>query len=662
MEKIYSGKAKNRRKSYVDLPKLRDADAAEASEVGDDENESLLDLDLPQISIDIDLLTDELSTVDEKCISPEIPDTVNTFVGFIESRISKRYNSITPGMRFGDMTEEDEFFIEAIKRLSKLKIVLDEFPYTSSFNRVSKVLQQAMVLMEEEFGALLQDWVAPTDPISKGMAFKSSSSKWDPSPTPTPETSEENNEQDFPGYSKENLILMNKIASLMIPAGYQYECCQVYSTMRKDGLNEQVRRFECEKVNAEDVPKLKWVSLEPDITRWVMLAKHCSNVLFPGERKLGETVFSDHVTVFTGLFINLLRGVTTQLVEFATAVATATPKSKRLLKFLEIYEAIRDLGDSIHDSDSGNVKLEETCTIKSEISSARDSIGEAVFNMFNDLKNSIRNDANKTPIQGGAVHPRTRYVMHYMKCAFDEYQDTLEHVLRQHIQRDADDTEESSMLSKQLLAVIELLDSSLETKSALYKDPSLGYIFLMNNDRFILQTVKEMKVVLGDNWCRRKSSDVRNYHKSYQRETWNRLLQCITQEGVQVNGKPNRRILKERLKNFNAMFDDIYKTQSTWVVSDPQLLSEIRVSITAVVSPAYRSFVGRYKPQFEGAKSIDKYIKYQPEDIEAMIETLFEGIEKVDNQMNAIQAVSTVKQTTGAFKNLLKSYKNVGLM
>lgn len=39
-----------------------------------------------------------------------------------------------------------------------------------------------------------------------------------------------------------------------------------------------------------------------------------------------------------------------------------------------------------------------------------------------------------------------------------------------------------------------------------------------------------------------------------------------------------------------------------------------------------------------------------------------QGTEKVDNQMNSIQAVSTVKQTTGAFKNLLKSYKNVGLM
>ncbi|CAI9259984.1 unnamed protein product [Lactuca saligna] len=661
MEKIYSGKVKNRRKSCVDVPKLPDDDVTDASDAGDDvEDESLSHLDLHQISIDIDQFTDELSTVDEKEISPEIPDTVNTFVGIIESRINKRYNSIQPGSRFANLTEEDEFFIEAIKRLSKLKIVLGEFPNSSSFNMVSKVLQQAMVLMEEEFGALLQDWTTPTEPIPKS---KSSSSKSDPLPTLTPETSYSNIEQDFPGYTEENITVMNKIVSLMIPAGYQYECCQVYSTMRKDGLNEQVKRFEFEKFNVEDVPKLKWVSLEPDITRWIKLANHCSSVLFPAERKLGETVFSDHLKVFTTLFINILRGVTTLLVESVTVVATAKPKAKRLLKFLEMYVAIRDLGDSIDDSDFSNVKLEESCSLTSEISSATYIIGQVVLNMFNDLKSSIKNDANKTPIQGGGVHPTTRYVMNYIKCAFDEYQHVLEYVFREHTKPEDDDTEEeSSILSKQLLSVIQLLDSNLETKSALYKDASLGYIFLMNNDRFILQTVKEMNGVLGDNWCRRKSSDVRNYHKSYQRETWNRLLQCLTQEGVQVKGKPNRRILKERFKNFNAMFDEIYKTQSTWVVSDDQLLSEIRVSITAVVSPAYRSFVGRYKPQFEGAKSIDKYIKYQPEDVEAMIETLFEGTEKVDNQMNSIQAVSTVKQTTGAFKNLLKSYKNVGLM
>lgn len=599
MEKKYNGKAKNRKQSNV-------------VEVVDDQGETLLDIDQDQISAEIDNLIDDLSNVDEKQHSTEIPDTVvDTFVRIIESKI-KAYNCLKSGTRFGNMVEDDKYFIEAIRRLSKLKVILNEFQNTSSFNNISKVLQQAMVLMEEEFRALLQDSNAPSEPITKGA------------------TLEPNNEEEFPGYSKENVLLMNKIATLMINAGYQYECCQGYSTIRKDELMDQIKRYEFEKLNVEDVHKSKWASLEPDITRWVKLTNHCSNILFPAEKKLGESVFSDHFSVFMGLFINLIRGITTSLLEFATAVAMEKPKGKRLFKFIDIYEAIRGIEVVFDNSVSSDIKLEESTTLKSEILSVGDSIGEAVVNIFCDLKNSIRNDTIKTTVSGGAVHPLTRYVMNYLKSAVDEYQNTLEDIFQQYLKLENEPSSDvnNSSLSIQLLSVIDLLEANLETKSALYKDLSLRSIFLMNNFRYILQMVKgtnEMKQLIGDNWCRRKSSDVRNYHKSYQRETWTKLLQWLTQEGVQVNGKPSRPILKERFKNFNAMFDEIHKTQSAWVVSDEQLLSEIRVSINAVVSPAYRSFVGRYKPQFEGAKSIDKYIKYQPEDLESLIETLFEG-------------------------------------
>ncbi|XP_071688574.1 exocyst complex component EXO70C1-like [Rutidosis leptorrhynchoides] len=591
MEKKCNAKSKNRKKGNA--------------EVVDDQDESLLNIDHDQISIEIDNLMEQSSNDNEKSNSTRVPNTVDTFVRIIESKI-KAYNALKSGSRFGNMMNDDEYFIEAIRRLSKLKVVLSE--NTSSFDNINKILQQAMLLMEEEFRALLLDLNASYEPIAKGATLES------------------NNEDEFPGYSEENVNLMSKIALIMIDTGYKYECCQVYGTIRKDELMEQLKRYEFEKLNVEDVHKSKWASLEPDITRWVKLTNHCSNVLFPAEKKLGETIFSHH---FSGVFINLIRDITTSLIEYANAVAMEKPKGKRLFKFIDMYEAIRSLRAVIEDSLSSDVEPDESSTLKSEISSAGDNIGEAVVNMFYDLKSNIQSDSNKTTVSGGGVHPLIRYVMNYIKCAVEEYQKTLEHIFRQYVKVGNEPISDvnNSSLSTQLLSVIDLLEANLETKSGLYKDLSLRYIFLMNNYRYILQVVKstnEMKQLIGDNWCLRKSSDVRNYHKSYQRETWTKLLQWLTQEGVQVNGKPSRKRLKERFKNFNAMFDEIHKTQSGWVVSDDQLLSEIRVSISAVVSPAYRSFVGRYKPQFEGTKSIDKYIKYQPEDIESMIETLFE--------------------------------------
>jgi exocyst complex protein 7 len=236
--------------------------------------------------------------------------------------------------------------------------------------------------------------------------------------------------------------------------------------------------------------------------------------------------------------------------------------------------------------------------------------------------------------------------MNYLKYG-GEYKATLEQVFREHskIER-ADSTsrprfegetqnsnndiaeENQSPFSNQLMRVMDLLDSNLGAKSKLYKDIALSCIFMMNNGRYIVQKIKgstEIHQMIGDTWCRRKSSELRNYHKNYQRETWSKLLSCLGHEGLQVNGKVIKPVLKERFKSFNMLFDEIHKTQSSWVVSDDQLQSELRVSISAVVIPAYRSFLGRFSQYLTSGRQSEKYIKYQAEDLETSIDELFDG-------------------------------------
>ena len=97
------------------------------------------------------------------------------------------------------------------------------------------------------------------------------------------------------------------------------------------------------------------------------------------------------------------------------------------------------------------------------------------------------------------------------------------------------------------------------------------------------------------------------------------------EEVFNVNGKVQKPVLKERFKSFNSLFDEIHRTQSSWVVKDEQLQSELRVSISGVVVPAYRAFIGRFAQIFDPGRQTEKYIKYQPEDIETYIDELFEG-------------------------------------
>ncbi|KAL6227662.1 hypothetical protein ACLB2K_001619 [Fragaria x ananassa] len=154
--------------------------------------------------------------------------------------------------------------------------------------------------------------------------------------------------------------------------------------------------------------------------------------------------------------------------------------------------------------------------------------------------------------------------------------------------------DDESPFAVQLAWVMALLDSNLEAKSKLYKK---------------IKDSQEINACMGDTWCRKRSSELRQYHKNYQRETWSRLLSFLSHEGLSNHGKVQKPVLKERFKSFNAMFDEIHKTQSTRVVSDEQLQSELRVSISAVVIPAYRSFLGRFAQVLDPGRQTEKYVK-----------------------------------------------------
>ncbi|GAA0166369.1 membrane traffic protein [Lithospermum erythrorhizon] len=629
-------------------------------------------IQIDKVAEDIDEFTNVLSTTDDKSNPPQVPDSVETFSKIIESRISKYHSSAN---KFGKMNEEDAIFIDAVKRISKLADAFGEFPSTastsSSLNRTSSVLQRAMTFLEEEFRALLEEPSSsslvispPTSARKHGSGTKillknvsSFSSHSNHSPHPKNEESTEADQEkfDFPGYSPETVMRMKEIATTMISAGYESECCQVYSIVRRSAFSDEMKKkLDFEKINMEDVHRMPWETLEKEISRWVKVVKACAQNLFPGERKLCTEVFSDHPLISRSLYSNLARAIVINLLDFAEAVSMTKRSAEKLFKFLDVHETLRDLALP-DESDSCDNNQHE---LNAEITNVSQRIGEAAVNIFTDLETSIDNDVSRTPVPGGAVHPLTRYVMNYLKLA-SEYKETLEIIFTEHEKLQESSPNEENVdsageepqrhsvesnnslhhsygtvasttpFSFQLVKVMQLLDKNLEEKSKLYRDVSLSYVFLMNNGRYILQRVKgstEIHQVMGDYWCRKRSTTVRQFHKNYQRETWGKVLQILSHEGLMVGNKPNKLLLKERFKQFSMVFDDIHKTQSTWVVSDEQLQSELRVSITAVVIPAYRSFIGRFRQYLESSRNLSKYIKYQPDDIEILIEDLFGGI------------------------------------
>lgn len=620
-------------------------------ETGDFDNKQSLEepftkFSLVQALTDVDQFFENLASLKEKSNPPEIPSSVETLLKLLEVEMAN-----FDFRKVGQNQEAELLFCQCLTRISKLMNIFNEFTsnpaIASSLNRASTVLHLVMSLLDSEFRSVLESCKrnnnnnnnadSKTPKASKQSSFSSHNQDFDHGAQPL--ESESTQEEEYPAYTQRSIAKLNKIASAMISLGYESECCMAYNMVRRNEFNRELDRLGFNNISIDDVQRMQWETLEGEISSWIEVLKHCSSVLFSIEQKLCSSVFSQYPSISERIFSDLALAVTVRFLNFAEAIALTKRSAEKLFKFLDMYETLRDTIPAIEIINSKE--------LKTELYTAKSRLGEAAVSIFCDLENSIRRDQGRTPVPSGAVHPLTRYTMNYLEYAC-EYKETLEQVFQQHLitegtttresnQWDAaeikegandDGTPKTSPFAVQLNRIMDLLDENLEMKSKLYRDPALCNVFLMNNGRYILQKIKgstDINDIMGAQWCRKRSSDLRQYHKAYTRETWSKLLQCLSHEGLQVNGKVVKTVLKERFKMFNSMFDEIHKTQSTWVVSDEQLQSELRVSVSAVVIPAYRSFLGRFQQYFSAGRQTEKYIKYQPEDIESAIDDLFDG-------------------------------------
>ncbi|URE09440.1 Exo70 exocyst complex subunit [Musa troglodytarum] len=576
---------------------------------------------------------------------PEIPEsTIEKFVVLVEEEIAM-YETGDEKWSSGGA---EPSLLDAIDRVSKLttglRKISSEPKYQQAVNRSGTVLHQAMCFLEDEFHSLLQD------ARTKQEAVSSSSSKTKPQPSfsrlydfdrHVPPSSEPSSCKPSPAYTPEAVERLHRIADAMISAGYDAECCQVFAVARRNAFEAGLLSLGFEKVSIEDVLKMAWESLETEIATWIKAFRHTITASISAERELCEAVFAGHRAISDRLFRTLAHCAIIQLLTFAEAVTMTKRSAEKLFKVLDIYEAMRDVMPTVDALLPDEGEQEESSILvdpKTEISSVRFRLGEAAVAIFCELESSIKADNSKTPVPGGGVHPLTRYVTNYLKYAC-EYKNTLDQVFKEHRHSEKPSSTHDNRgnnggngnynpFAAQLGGAMDLLHSNLESKSKLYRDLALSNIFLMNNGRYVAKKVKgspEIHQLLGETWYRKRSSDLRQYHKNYQRETWSKLLACLRDDGLQVKGSVAKPLLKERFKSFNAMFEDIHKAQSSWVVSDEQLQSELRVSVSAVVVPAYRSFLGRFSQYLDPGRQTEKYIKFGAEDLENLIDELFDG-------------------------------------
>ncbi|XP_062026545.1 exocyst complex component EXO70B1 [Rosa rugosa] len=422
------------------------------------------------------------------------------------------------------------------------------------------------------------------------------------------------------------VVELKEIAYRMIRSGYEKECVQVYSSVRRDALDECLVILGVEKLSIEEVQKIEWKLLDEKMKKWIHAVKIGVRVLLFGERRLSDQIFEGTDETREICFNETTKGCIMQLLNFGEAVAIGKRSPEKLFRILDMYDVLADVYPDLEQMVSDEFVL-------AEAKGVLDGLGDAARGTFAEFENAVQGEASKKPMLSGEIHPISRYVMNYVRLLVD-YSETLNLLLDtgddelQGLPNDDLGIESMSPIGRRLLLLINNLESNLGEKSKVYEDGALQCVFMMNNIQYIVQKVKdsELRKLLGDNWVRKRRGQVRQYATGYLRAAWSKALSCLKDEGIGGStSNASKMALKERFKNFNANFEDLYRTQTAWKVPDAQLREELRISISEKVIPAYRSFMGRFGNQLESGRHAGKYIKYTADDLESYVLDLFEG-------------------------------------
>ncbi|KAG0494936.1 hypothetical protein HPP92_005930 [Vanilla planifolia] len=442
-----------------------------------------------------------------------------------------------------------------------------------------------------------------------------------------------------------NLVLpeavsdLKEIADRMIQAGYGKELCQVYSSVRRDILDECLSILGLERMSIEEVQRTEWRALDEKMKRWIQAMKVTVRVLLTEEKRISEQIFAASDELQSECFTSAAKGCIVQLLNFGDAISICQRSAEKLFRTLDMYEALADVIpdlQSLFYPDSNEI-------ICIEAEGILKRLGDSVRGTFMEFAKDVQKEVSKKPLPGGEIHPLTRYVMNYVKLLVD-YSGSLDVLLDdENIPEGGrvDDTQEAGSmtpLGRRLLVLMSYLESNLDEKSKHYEDAGLQYIFLMNNILYMVQKVRDSELLglLGDNWVRKHRAKVKQYYKIYLRASWTKTLSFLRDDGLGGSGSSSfsggpKLAVKERFKGFNLGFEETYRTQTTWKVPDSQLREDLRIAISEMVVPAYRAFLGRFGGQLEVGRQAAKYIKYSPDELENFISDLFEGLSGISN-------------------------------
>jgi exocyst complex protein 7 len=240
------------------------------------------------------------------------------------------------------------------------------------------------------------------------------------------------------------------------------------------------------------------------------------------------------------------------------------------------------------------------------------------------------------------VHSLTSNTLNYLKRLHESY-DVVHELIAGDPQL-ADTKSKGNVVGSFYVRVLDALKENLETKARRKekKGEALSTIFLLNNYNYVLKHVQASGIkasveAVAPRFAQQYQELIEARLAAY-RDSWQRAVDCVLSPDLpSASGnysKKERGAIKDAFATFNAEVDLLSSLHRAYFVPDEKMRKKVRTSTKANVVPPYVKFYNEYsKTPF--TENLNKYLKYTPEAIEALIDGLFEGAAKAKSGLFA---------------------------
>ncbi|XP_051522865.1 exocyst complex component 7 isoform X4 [Myxocyprinus asiaticus] len=303
---------------------------------------------------------------------------------------------------------------------------------------------------------------------------------------------------------------------------------------------------------------------------------------------------------------------------------------------LTIFPILRHLKQTKPDFD---ITLQGTAaSTKNKLPALITSMETTGAKALEEFADSIKNDPDKeyNMPKDGTVHELTSNAILFLQQLLD-FQETAGAMLASQ-ESSSSASSYSSEFSRKLLStyiykVLGNLQLNLSNKAKVYEDPALRAIFLHNNYNYILKSLEKSELIqlvavthkkVESSYSELIELEIQNYQRSWLKVTEHLTERNIPafQPGTKLKDK-ERQIIKDKFKGFNDGLEELCKIQKGWAVPDKEQRDAIRHAQKRVVSEAYKAFLLRCE-NISFTKNPEKYHRYTPEQVEVMIDKLFD--------------------------------------